>query len=324
MMRFPSLLSLALLAAAPALARDPILNPPIDCDLSGACFIPRYVDVDPSAGASDFRCGPLTGDGHKGTDFAIPSRAAMEAGVPVHPAAPGTVLRIRDGVPDMELTAETRAQVEGVECGNGVVIDHGGGWETQYCHLRNGSIRVRPGQRVGNGTMLGEVGLSGQTTFPHVHLSVRHDGRVIDPFAPEAQAECGPPEGDDLWQTTPPYRPGGLISVGFWAGVPSYDEVRAGTARAETLRGDDQAMVIWGYAFGGRPGDRMRLSILGPDGPVIDKDVTIDSDQALFFRAVGRRTPEKGWPGGTYLGRVQMVRDGVTLESRETQVSVTP
>ena len=61
-------------------------------------------------------------------------------------------------------------------CGNGVVIRHADGWETQYCHLRRGSVQVAEGDRVEAGEPLGLVGMSGEANFPHVHLSVRRDG----------------------------------------------------------------------------------------------------------------------------------------------------
>lgn len=316
------ILALLILIASPALARDPILNPPIDCDLTQGCYIPRYVDVDPSPGATDYACGTLTGDGHKGTDFAVPSRAAMEAGVPVHPAAPGTVRRIRDGEPDTGVSDETRASIEGKECGNGVVVSHGGGWETQYCHLKNGSIRVEPGQRVGTSAILGEVGLSGKTTFPHVHLSLRKDGAVVDPFAPDAQAQCGLRADTGLWQKAPPYRPGGLIALGFWDGIPDYAKVRAGTAGAEALPADAPALVVWAFAFGGRPGDKVALTISGPGGEVISETVALDTSQALYFRAIGRRAPPEGWPAGPYDGTATLLRNGAPLESRTTSIAI--
>jgi hypothetical protein len=312
-------LSLALACAATvASARDPVLRPPIDCDLSRDCFIPRYVDVDPSAGAADYMCGPLTGDGHKGTDFALPTLAEMAAGVPVRPAAPGTVTALRDGEADVG----AEAMRAGRECGNGVVIDHGGGWETQYCHLKQGSIDVREGQRVSLATVLGEVGLSGQTSFPHVHLSVRRDGVVIDPFAPAAHAECGQSAGPGLWSDPPPYRPAGLIAAGFAPEVPAYDAIKAGTAGHTALPPAAEALVLWAYAFGGQQGDRLAFTIAGPQGEVIASEVEIDRAQPLYFRAVGRRRPGPGWPEGTYRGRITLLRDGETIETRDATLSI--
>jgi len=77
-----------LLLAAPAAAGSFLLNPPVDCTLGETCFIQNFVDRDPGPGAADFTCGPMTYDGHKGTDFALPSLAAMRQGVDVLAAAP--------------------------------------------------------------------------------------------------------------------------------------------------------------------------------------------------------------------------------------------
>lgn len=304
-----------------AIAREPLLTPPLDCDFGVDCFIPRFVDADPGRGVADFRCGPLTGDGHKGTDFALPSLAGMEAGAIVRPAAPGTVRATRDGEPDRIATPEALAESAGRECGNGVVVSHGDGWETQYCHLKSGSVAVEPGQRVTLATPLGEVGLSGETTFPHVHLSLRRNGEVVDPFAPDAHAECGE-AGRTLWRDDIPYRPGGMIAAGVWDAVPEYDSVQAGQAAADTLPPDAPALVVWGYAFGGRAGDRMALSLDGPEGPLVDQSVELDRPQALYFRAVGRRRPEGGWPEGTYRGRAVLMRGEIVLESRDVTLVV--
>ncbi len=68
--------------------------------------------------------------GRKGTGFALPSRAAMAADGPVIVAAPGTVRGVRDGMPDRICTDDMKDAKEGRDCDNGVVTDHGDGWET--------------------------------------------------------------------------------------------------------------------------------------------------------------------------------------------------
>jgi murein DD-endopeptidase MepM/ murein hydrolase activator NlpD len=89
-------------------------------------------------------------------------------------AAAGTVLATRDGTPDQLIRSQAdRAEIANRECGNGVVIDHGENWQTQYCHIRRGSIGVKQGDRVEPGQKLGEIGYSGDAAFPHVHLTVR-------------------------------------------------------------------------------------------------------------------------------------------------------
>ncbi|MDQ3558421.1 MAG: M23 family metallopeptidase, partial [Pseudomonadota bacterium] len=158
---------------------------PIACDIGRTCLVQHLVDRDPGPGARDYMCGTLTNDGHDGVDFRLPSLAAMRAGVDVLAAADGTVAAIRDGTPDRSVRETGLEAVAGTECGNGVRITHGNGWETQYCHMAQGSIQVSPGDPVLAGATIGRVGLSGQTEFPHLHLTVRRDGEVIDPFAAE-------------------------------------------------------------------------------------------------------------------------------------------
>ena len=85
MIRAAFLISVAL--ACPAGAFELAL--PVDCDLGTDCYIQQYMDHDSSAAATDFTCGPLSYDGHSGTDIAVENRAQMAAGVAVLSAAPG-------------------------------------------------------------------------------------------------------------------------------------------------------------------------------------------------------------------------------------------
>jgi len=56
--------------------------------------------------------------------------------------------------------------------GNYVVIDHGNGEFSAYCHLQEGSIRVRQGDKVGTGTVIGKVGNTGNSGAPHLHFQL--------------------------------------------------------------------------------------------------------------------------------------------------------
>jgi murein DD-endopeptidase MepM/ murein hydrolase activator NlpD len=60
-----------------------------------------------------------------------------------------------------------------------VVIDHGGGWETRYAHLK--SIEVKRGKKIERGTVVGTVGKSGNASGYHLHYEIRRDGRAVDP-----------------------------------------------------------------------------------------------------------------------------------------------
>jgi murein DD-endopeptidase MepM/ murein hydrolase activator NlpD len=308
------LLPLLLAATLPGIAQALELALPVQCEPGESCWIPRYVDHDPGPGFRDYMCGRLGSDGHSGTDFAIRNLAEMQAGVPVLAAAAGTVRGVRDGMEDVSVEEIGMAAIEGRNCGNGVVLAHEGGWETQYCHLRQGSVAVRAGERVAAGRRLGLVGLSGETSYPHAHLSVRKDGREVDPFTGLGAAPgCGP-GAEPLWSPEVaarlPYRPLLLTNAGFAAGRPEWEEVQAGGHAAAVLPAAAPALVLWLEAFALEPGDVVGWRITGPDGAEILAERRPDKGNARAFRFAGRRAPEGGWPPGRYVGTVTLERPG--------------
>ncbi len=312
--------ALAAVLAVPAAAEAPRLVTPVACTLGEDCFVQNLVDVDPGPEATDFRCTSFTYDGHSGTDFRVPNRVAMERGVAVLSAAPGRVLRVRDGEPDRDFGADQGADVSGRECGNGVVVAHAGGLETQYCHLREGSLAVRPGERVAAGTPLGLVGASGETEFHHVHVTVRRDGETVDPFTGRAVGEgaCGEP-GEPLWADAAPVTAAieaRVVNAGFAAGPVDMADIEAGRLPIATLAPDAPALVFFGRAANLRAGDEQRIAITGPAG--LDLATTAEPlpdrrAQAMVF--AGRRAPDGGWPQGIYAGRYEVIRDGAVLDA---------
>jgi Peptidase family M23 len=313
-------LTILLMALAhPAGAFD--LRWPLDCVPGTDCRIQNYVDRDQGPAIADFTCGPLSYDGHDGTDIALGTLADMEAGVNVLAAAPGRVRGTRDGMPDISVRDPAAPPLEGRDCGNGVAIDHGDGWETQYCHMRRGSIAVREGDMVQAGDVLGQVGLSGNTEFPHLHLAVRRDGAELDPFEPGGDPACGA-SVPTLWSATPAYNPGGLIDIGIATAVPEYEAIKMGLPD-ETIARDAPALVIWAYYFGPRAGDVLDLRVTGPGGEVTGDRITLDRTQALAFRATGRRLRE-ALAQGSYTGIATLSRDGTELGRMETTFTVGP
>lgn len=318
----PAGLLIALSLAAPAAAGDFRLQFPLGCTLGEDCHIQQYVDHDQGPGAADFTCGRLSYDGHKGTDIALPYLSDMRAGATVRAAADGVVLGTRNTMPDQYATAENAAAIDGKECGNGLVLQHGGGWETQYCHMKRGSIRVQSGMKVKAGDALGEVGLSGKTQFPHLHLSVRKDGAVVDPFSPDSFGTCGAASAPALWADPPDYRPGGVLGAGFSSAIPEYQAVKDGTADQAPLAADAPAFVFWAYAFGGQEGDTLELTVTGPGGELVSRREALEKDQAQFFRAAGRRLRGGSWPAGHYTGTARLLRGGSEVDSFSSSMTL--
>ncbi len=285
---------------------------PVACQLGKTCWVVNYVDVDPTPRARDSRCRFRTYEGHDGVDVAIRDLAVMADGIPVLASASGVVKSVRDGMEDIAVTDErSRRRVSGRECGNGVLLTHEGGWETQYCHLRQGSVSVAPGTRVEAGMPLGLVGLSGKTEFPHVHLTVRRHGTAMDPFTGLAiSAGCGH-GGTPLWRTDQriAYEPVSLFNAGFAVGKPDIDAIRSGMRGEGPYPTNAPALVLWADIFGVEAGDRIRFEIAAPDGRgLFDYEQRVEKTQARRFVFAGTPLTGAAWPSGEYIGKVSIVR----------------
>jgi hypothetical protein len=326
----PNLLAPLVLAgalAAPASGETPgapQLALPIACEPGRTCEIQHYVDRDPAPATRDYRCGLQTYEGHTGVDFRIPDMAAERRGVAVLAAAPGRVARLRDGVQDVSIRTPGAASVANVECGNGVVIDHGGGWETQYCHLARGSIVVKTGQSVQAGAPLAKVGLSGNTEFPHLHFTVRHAGKVVDPFAPDMSAPQSCKTQKGLWTTAAqarmPYKAGAILNTGFTAAQFSMDQLEAGGLPPATA--DSPVLIAYARAIALLPGDVVELVVKDPQGAILAET---RRDPLVRWRAqdlvfVGKRRPAAGWAKGTYVAEYRVLRQGKPAMSRRFEL----
>ena len=235
----------------------PTFDLPIQCKPGENCWVANYADTDPAQGSVvDYSCDRISYDGHRGTDFAIRDLSVMEEGVSVLAAASGTVLRSRKSEPDgLNKALRDRSKRLGRECGNGVAIDHGQGWQTQYCHLKRGSTTVEPGDKVRKGDVIGAVGTSGNTEFPHLHFQVTHNGQVIDPFSGRNLNQgCGKKPGS-LWSESTrellQHRYPVIFNAGFSGSAPNQRDLMRGHYSAPKLACNSPALILWMEAFCG-------------------------------------------------------------------------
>jgi murein DD-endopeptidase MepM/ murein hydrolase activator NlpD len=298
------------------------LGLPIACQLNRDCFILSYPDRDPGPPAVDFGCGRMTNDGHQGTDFAIPNLQVMAQGVPVQAAAAGKVLRIRDGVPDRRIDEPLdESAIQGTECGNGLVIDHGNGWETQYCHLRQNSLAVKPGDEVGKGTVLGLVGMSGLASFPHVHLTVRYQGQVVDPFVGTAAGPGCQVDPQPLWENFLSYVPTGVIRAGFAQQPPQLKELWEGAFEDNQLPAEIPALVFWVHLYGVLQGDEEYIQLIAPNGQlVVNQRRTLSTSSRVWMAYAGKRNRSQTLTPGKWQGKYQLVRGKQTLIDWQQEV----
>jgi len=95
-------------------------------------------------------------------------------GIPVHAAGSGRVAGLHDGDPDnRRFDVAELAKRETAYGGNYVVIDHENGEYSWFGHLKQGSVKVKLGQRVRQGELIGQIGASGSSLFPHLHYELR-------------------------------------------------------------------------------------------------------------------------------------------------------
>lgn len=314
-----------LVAPGAASAGDgaPSLAFPVDCITGESCWLYQYVDVDPGPSAKDYTCGTRSYDGHKGTDIALADLHEMRRGVDVLAAASGVVRNIRDGVPDRLFDESEPSEVEGRECGNGVAIRHGADWETIYCHMRNGSIRVKPGQPVEQGQPLGLIGLSGNTQFPHLHFGVRHRDTMVDPFSGSATSEGCAAEGAGLWEDSATaaivYSPVDIYQVGASDDVPDPEAAYAGDLNETRLSGTSPVLIAWTTLAAVHAGDRLTLRFLSPEGNVIaESRHVLDEPKVRYFAYTGRRRSGERWAPGEYRIEVNLVRAVGKAQVRRT------
>jgi murein DD-endopeptidase MepM/ murein hydrolase activator NlpD len=75
--------------------------------------------------------------------------------------------------------------------GNLIILEHPGNFHTYYAHLSSFNAELELGNEVRRGFEIGNVGVTGRSTGPHLHFELRKDGVYVDPYAAKMQL--------DLW-----------------------------------------------------------------------------------------------------------------------------
>lgn len=308
-----SLFALLFPMSSNAAQSDIKLGLPIDCTVGKDCWLVNLVDLDASAGVKDYNCQDESYNGHKGTDISVRDLKALRKGVKVLAAAAGVVRNIRNGMSDDTGEEFKSKKIKGRECGNGVAIKHDNGWQTQYCHFRKGSVSVKPGQRVDKGQKLGLVGFSGKTVFPHIHMTVRYQGKVVDPFTGRNRGKSCGLGADYLWDAalipdlTKPLM--AIFSAGFSGIKPKASAVLAGLHQDKVISRQAPFLVIWGLTYRIKKGDRVHTQITSPDGGVvISHDSVIKQNKARRLLYAGKKRKKLYWPEGIYRGEMSIRR----------------
>lgn len=297
---------------------------PLACIHGQNCWILNYMDVDPAMGkATDFTCGPRTADGQDGVDIAVRDLATASGGVAVLAAADGTVSAAIDGMTDSYVDPKHIEDMLPMACGNMVVIDHISGWQTRYCHLRYGSVQVRPGQRVQAGQILGAVGLSGLTSWPKLKFAVARWDTPYDPYTGRTPLEgCGLSSKGTLWKYPQdvPYRAFAIYNLGFGVTPPQEKSLDNGLPVTSVLPSDSPSLTFWATLFDALKGDIVEMRVTDPRNiEIMNVHATLPKDQKKRLLSV--RKPREGiWRSGVYTGTITITR-GIGKDKQESEWS---
>ena len=107
----------------------------------------------------------VTGDSAKPESFAY-------FGADIHAVADGPVVSVLDGLPEQVPGANPTGLPLNQYAGNHIVQDLGDGNYALYAHIKTGTVKVKPGDRLTSGQVIGSLGNTGNSTAPHLHFHV--------------------------------------------------------------------------------------------------------------------------------------------------------
>ena len=161
----------------------PVISPPLDG--------PRWVDGNSCCDMTPHRMAlnPLNGKLWAAERFAIdylqlsPDGTVYRGdvskpesypyfGADIHAVADGPVVSVLDGLPEQVAGRSPTGLPLDQYGGNHVVQDIGDGNYAVYAHLKTGSVKVKPGDRLSTGQVIANLGNSGNTDAPHLHFHV--------------------------------------------------------------------------------------------------------------------------------------------------------
>lgn len=238
----------------------------------------NYVDLDPLGGTLDYRGGMHTYDRHDAWDIGPQNFQAQDEGIELYAAAAGTVIQVRDGEFDRQTS-------QGSAPANFVEIDHGNGWTTVYWHLRRDSVRVKQGDVVQAGDLLGYMGSSGSSTDVHIHFGLRHYGFTVEPMLDPA-----------TYLADASLRYVGDAPAAAISGVTNYDpgpHLREFPSNVENFeQRSGQNVNAWASFWGLRQGDVLQYVWRRPNGSVFTTTSrTMTQDYSWSWWWWGRTLP---------------------------------
>lgn len=304
----------------------PQLDWPVNCKLFQDCFISAYPDfklgTDPVFPV-DYKCGNRTKPGVEGVEVIFTDRKTARENKSVLAAAKGRVVYAEDGIDEGRQYSKASKRA----CGNHVIVRHNESYSTKYCHMRENSISVKPGDTVEAGDILGQVGSSGATSAPKFYFEVTQENTPVDPFSGRILSkptECFSLNDKPLWRTAFPYPPVGIMAASFAQGYPTANEIEYDASVTQALPRSLRTLSAWVKIFGIVKGDKETLTIVKPNGQVWHTNDRVHFADAPFwtsFASAGFKTDV--WPEtGEWKAYYTLERDGETIVEYDFFVTI--
>jgi hypothetical protein len=252
------------------------LDFPLNCKLGVNCWISdlqSHLLQKNKNKEVDFLCKSKTYPGNIGTAFATRRNDHMNNSVEVISPINGRVKSVKDGINDISINEIDRQSPVSDKCGNFVILVQDD-FEIELCHLKKNSITVKVNDEVKVGQNIGQVGLSGATEYPHLHVNLRKIKAnkkyvEVDPFYGE-QKECGlTPKS--LW-TNPQQmekqaaKTGIIYNYGFAFNEIVAEEVRLWQKNNVTQPPTPNSIIGFVDIFSVNAGDKISLKIVDEMG----------------------------------------------------------
>lgn len=301
------------MALTPARAEDPLAFP-LGCRAGSTCWIMGYPDLNRAPDiAQDYMCGPGADEGDVFMHIALPDLGVMKLGMSVIAIDDGKVVDASDQLDDTIASSRAQVKTGTPNCGNGIVIEHAGGMESVYCHLKKGSARVATGDRVSKGQIIASAGQSGVAFWPQLGFSMRKSGFFIDPVTGASPIEgCGskPHPAVAIPDEFLKYQPAAIVALGFSnTPVTEAQLVRGDAPRFAGLDSGERSMNLWAMILGVKQNDKIEIRLRDPRGRTFYySDITADKDMTRMPLNITRTRGYANWRTGLYTGEITLTR----------------
>jgi murein DD-endopeptidase MepM/ murein hydrolase activator NlpD len=299
---------------------------PLNCKYGENCYIQNYVDLNLTQSHQDYKCGFLSYNKHKGTDFRLIDFSHMKQNISVFASKSGTIKSTRNNQEEFIYFNDKTKLEKGKECGNGVVISHENGFESQYCHMQKNSIKASPGDKIKQGDIIGYVGMSGKTEFPHLHISFRKNGKTIDPFTGEFQDQqtlnCqNLTTQKSLWnfdtKTKLKYINTAILDFNITDKIPNRKDTRYGKFKENQLNQNSKYLILWANLMGIKKADKIHFNIKDKAGNIVFQNTqTMKKNYAEYFLYTGKKLKSLNLKKDIYSATIKIKRNNKIIKTK--------